>query len=462
MKAPPSAEPASTSVVTVAPVAAPQPPKGFRPLFDGATLTGWHGLNPHDIAKAAPEKKAELVQQQRNDFPKHWRVENGELFNPGTGPYATTLESLGNIDLLLEYKTVPGADSGIYLRGTPQIQIWDPTQPDNANRKPSLGSGGLYNNAPGTPGRDPLVRADKPFGQWNQFRIRQIGARTWVWLNEALVVDGVPLEPFWDKSKPLPEKAPIMLQTFGGEIRWRNIFVRDIPDAEAGEILKAWNTAQIQKKNAPAQTPLQELVQRLEAKMLPVPGLQVRMSKTELTVGEWKLYLKEAGLPERRQPDKEWSQTDEHPLINVSWNEAKAFCDWLSAKTGKEWRLPTNAEWSAIVGKKKYPWGDYYPPHWDDGNYSVLEDGTRDPKVVGVDGILGTAPVGSFKPNELGFYDVGGNVWEMTGEVENNRCHIRGAGWEVNKPEEHTRSDWDEKIPTSAKGWHFGFRLVRK
>jgi formylglycine-generating enzyme required for sulfatase activity/tRNA A-37 threonylcarbamoyl transferase component Bud32 len=228
----PQAPPVST------PQRAPQPPKGFRPLFDGATLNGWRGLNPHEVLKAALEQKNALVQKQNQEFPNHWRVENGDLVTLGNGPYATTFESFGNIDLLLEYKTVPGADSGIYLRGTPQIQIWDTTEKDTRDRRPSLGSGGLYNNAPGSPGKDPLVHADKPFGQWNLFRIRQIDSRTWVWLNEQLVVDAALWEPFWNKTKPLPEKAPIMLQTSGGEIRWRNIFVREIPDSEAREILK--------------------------------------------------------------------------------------------------------------------------------------------------------------------------------------------------------------------------------
>ena len=70
--------------------------------------------------------------------------------------------------------------------------------------------------------------ADKPFGEWNPFRIRQIGDRTWVWLNDKLVVDGAVMENYWDRTKPLPAKGPIMLQTHGGEIRWRNIFVREI------------------------------------------------------------------------------------------------------------------------------------------------------------------------------------------------------------------------------------------
>jgi formylglycine-generating enzyme required for sulfatase activity len=150
----------------------------------------------------------------------------------------------------------------------------------------------------------------------------------------------------------------------------------------------------------------------LEAKLLPVPGTEVLLSKTEFTVGEWKLYLRAEGLPEWQQPAKEWTQTDEHPVVNVSWNQAVKMCEWLAKVTGKEWRLPTNAEWEAAVGTSTYPWGDYYPPKWDDGNYGILANGQFDRNRVGVDGILGTAPVGSFKPNALGFFDLGGNVWE--------------------------------------------------
>lgn len=215
-------------------------PKGFRALFNGKDLAGWHGLNPHRIFRLPAEKEEVARKAMREEFPQHWRVEKGELVNPGTGPYATTDEEFGDIELLIEYKTVPGADSGVYLRGTPQVQIWDINQPDNPkypNRHPRLGSGGLFNNTPKTPGRDPLVLADKPFGEWNRFRIRQIGARTWVWLNDKLVVDGVPLENYPDKTQPLPAKGPIMLQTHGGEIRWRNIFVRHIDAAEAKKIL---------------------------------------------------------------------------------------------------------------------------------------------------------------------------------------------------------------------------------
>lgn len=220
--------------------AEPMPPAGFRALFNGRDLTGWYGLNPHAVGKLQGEKREANLKQQREDFPNHWKVDKGELVNPGTGPYATTDEEFGDIELHIEYKTVPKADSGIYLRGTPQVQIWDvdqPSTPKNPDRNPNRGSGGLFNNTPRTPGRDPLELADKPHFQWNSFRIRQIGARTWVWLNDRLVVGGATMENYWDRSKPLPAKGPIMLQTHGGEIRWRNIYVREIKPDEAKQIL---------------------------------------------------------------------------------------------------------------------------------------------------------------------------------------------------------------------------------
>ena len=220
----------------------PEPPKGFRALFNGTDLTGWHGLNPHSVARLEGEKRDAALEQMRNEFADHWRVENGELVNDGHGPYATTDQDHGDMEFLLEYKTVAGADSGIYLRGTPQVQIWDKSQkfdPKKPTRRPHLGSGGLFNNTPDTLGRDPMYTMDKPFGQWNKVRIRQIGARTWVWLNNRAVVEGAVMENFWDRETPLPAAGPIMLQTHGGEIRWRNIFVRSIEKAEAEKILAA-------------------------------------------------------------------------------------------------------------------------------------------------------------------------------------------------------------------------------
>ena len=223
--------PALLACLLSLPLLAADPPEGFRALFNGRDLTGWYGWNPHLSEKLTGDKKAANLAKQRADFSQHWRVENGELVNAGTGPYAVTDQDYGDIELRLEYKTVAKADSGIYLRGTPQVQIWDLNQvfdPKKPDRKPHLGSGGLFNNTPGAPGRDPLVPADKPFGEWNRFRIVQQGDVTTVWLNDKLVVDHAKMENYWDRSKPLPAKGPIMLQTHGGEIRWRDVFVKSL------------------------------------------------------------------------------------------------------------------------------------------------------------------------------------------------------------------------------------------
>jgi len=173
------------------------------------------------------------------DMRKHWRIENGELVNDGQGKYATTEKDYGDFELLLEYKTVPLADSGIYLRGVPQVQIWDSTEKAKFNIGADKGSGGLWNNSAGAPGKDPLVLADKPFGEWNKFRILMVGSRVSVWLNGKLVVDHANMENYYDRKKAIPAKGPIQLQTHGGEIRWRNVFIREIGSAEANKILAA-------------------------------------------------------------------------------------------------------------------------------------------------------------------------------------------------------------------------------
>jgi formylglycine-generating enzyme required for sulfatase activity len=173
-----------------------------------------------------------------------------------------------------------------------------------------------------------------------------------------------------------------------------------------------------------------EVVQRLEEKVRPVPGTEIQMCKTEFRVGEWKLYLTAEGLPDWQQPSKDYAQTDEHPVVNVSWTEATELCKWLSATTGREWRLPTNEEWQAAVGTSTYPWGDYFPPHSEDGNYSITLDGKFDPLRVGGDGIYKTAPLASFRPNSLGFYDLGGNVTEVMYELnEKGQAVGRGGSW---------------------------------
>jgi len=224
-------------------VSAGELPEGFTPLFNGKDLTGWVGMphfDPAKLAAMAPEEKAKQVADWTVDAKKHWSVQGDELVNDGEGAYLTTEKAYGDIELLIDYKTVGQADSGIYLRSTPQVQIWDYTEAGGKwNIGADKGSGGLWNNSPGAKGKDPLVLADKPFGEWNHFRIRQIGEKTSVWLNDKLVVENAPMENFWDRTLPLAARGPIQLQTHGGEIRWRNLFIREIPAEEANAGLKA-------------------------------------------------------------------------------------------------------------------------------------------------------------------------------------------------------------------------------
>jgi hypothetical protein len=195
-------------------------------------------FDPRKLAAMSEEERGQQIAAWTEDARQHWTVEDGELVNDGKGAYLTTDKEYGDIELWIDYKTVALADSGIYLRATPQVQIWDYTKEGGKwDRGADKGSGGLFNNAKESPGRDPSVLADKPFGQWNRFRIVQVGERTSVWLNDQKVVDHARMENFWDRQKPLFAQGVIQLQTHGGEIRWRNLFVREIPADEANEIL---------------------------------------------------------------------------------------------------------------------------------------------------------------------------------------------------------------------------------
>ena len=222
---------------------ADSPPAGFTSLFNGKDLAGWHGYNPHSVAKLSGEKKDAMLTKMREEFPQHWSVKDGEILNPGTGAYATTDKDFGDFELLLEYNMAPKGDSGVYLRGVPQVQIWDPTDEKSFKHGCQLGSGALWNNSPGKPGKDPLVLADKPAGEWNTLRVVMTGARVSVWLNGKQTVDHAYLENYYDRKAAIPAKGPICLQTHGAPIRWRNIAIREISGSEANQILASHGKA---------------------------------------------------------------------------------------------------------------------------------------------------------------------------------------------------------------------------
>src|SRR4051812_23084076 len=227
------------------------PPAGFTALFNGRDLTGWWGgvrdENPRKWMALSPEEFKAKHDASLADIAKNWKVDGADLVNAGEGMYLTTEKSFRDFELLIDYRTVAKADSGIYLKGSPQVQIWDTTKEGGKwSLGADKGSGGLWNNLAGAAGKDPSVRADKPFGEWNHFRIVQCGSRTWVWLNEQRVVDGAVYQnAYFDKTNqsPLPVAGPIQLQTHGGEIRWHNIFVREFDAAEANRWLRGKDPA---------------------------------------------------------------------------------------------------------------------------------------------------------------------------------------------------------------------------
>jgi hypothetical protein len=232
---------------------AAEAPAGFVSLFNGKDLSGWRGGTTYDHRQLLELPEAERValiarwtaELKSQEGQPHWTVQGGELVNDGAGSYVTTERDFGDFELLADWKILPVTDSGIYLRGVPQVQIWDPTQSDPQQHGSALGSGGLWNNAKTSVGRDPLVRADKATGEWNRFRIVMVGSRVSVWLNDKLVVDHVVLENYYDQKRtvdqrrPVPARGPIQLQTHNGGTRWRNLLIREIGAAESTRILAA-------------------------------------------------------------------------------------------------------------------------------------------------------------------------------------------------------------------------------
>lgn len=219
-----------------------QAPDGFTALFNGTDLSGWHGMGHFNPTKLAAMPEADRKAKRATDWEnaqQHWSVDNGELVNDGQGVYLTTDREYGDFEFRIDYKATPKSDSGIYLRANPQVQIWDVKNEKQWKHGSEKGSGGLWNNKKKNNGKDPLVLADNPMGQWNRLRIQQIGARTNVWLNGKKVVDWAIMENFWDRSRAHFPTGPIQLQTHGGEIRWRNVFIKEIDAEAANKILSS-------------------------------------------------------------------------------------------------------------------------------------------------------------------------------------------------------------------------------
>ncbi len=201
------------------------PPEGFTALFNGKDLAGWKGLlaspldNPAKRAAAKPEELAAAQKKADEDMTAHWKVVDGVIVFDGKGRSLATAKDYGDFEMYVDWKIELKGDSGIYLRGTPQVQIWDPMLNN-------IGSGGLYNNQK-NPSK-PSTIADKPVGQWNTFKIKMVGDKVTVYLNDVLVVDNVVLENYWERDKPIYPTGQIELQNHGNSLYFKNIYIKEL------------------------------------------------------------------------------------------------------------------------------------------------------------------------------------------------------------------------------------------
>jgi hypothetical protein len=203
--------------------------EGFRPMFNGKDLTGWQGLVENPVARSKM-KPAELAKKQIEADKKvqgNWSVKDGCIWFSGAGENLCSVKEYGDFEMMVDWKISKAGDSGIYLRGSPQVQIWDTSRVEVGAQ---VGSGGLYNNQK-NPAK-PLKVADNPVGDWNTFRIVMIGEKVSVWLNGDIVVDNVTLENYWDRNIPIFPKGAIELQAHGNELAFRDIYVREISEKE--------------------------------------------------------------------------------------------------------------------------------------------------------------------------------------------------------------------------------------
>jgi hypothetical protein len=205
-----------------------KPPEGFTALFNGTDLTGWQGVvEINKRERLSPEDLAKAQEKANEKYLPHWTVRDGVINYDGKGNSLQTAKDYGDFELYVDWKIPEKGDSGIYLRGNPQVQIWDSDHLAESLKKDwHTGSGGLWNNK--NHPNQPLKKADKPIGEWNTFRILMKGDKVTVWLNGEKVVDETPLENYWNRDKPLPEKGPIELQHHGDKLWFKNIYIREL------------------------------------------------------------------------------------------------------------------------------------------------------------------------------------------------------------------------------------------
>ncbi|HVW13917.1 MAG TPA: family 16 glycoside hydrolase [Mucilaginibacter sp.] len=200
---------------------------GLVPLFNNRDLSGWKGLVGNPITRSKMDAATLAREQAKADsaMRKGWYVKDSVLNFSGDGENLCTTKQYRNFEMYVDWKIEPKGDAGIYLRGSPQVQIWDTSRVDVGAQ---VGSGGLYNNQAHQ--SKPLKLADNAINDWNNFHIIMKDDRVTVYLNGVLVVDNVVMDNYWDRSLPIFPKEQIELQAHGTHVYYRDIYIRELPD----------------------------------------------------------------------------------------------------------------------------------------------------------------------------------------------------------------------------------------
>jgi HEAT repeat protein len=200
---------------------------GLVPLFNNKDLTGWKGLvgNPVTRSKMDAQTLAKAQQKADSIMRKGWYVKDSILNFSGEGENICTTKQYRNFEMYVDWKINKDGDAGIYLRGSPQVQIWDTSR---VSVGAQVGSGGLYNNQAHQ--SKPLKLADNAISDWNNFHIIMKDDKVTVYLNGVLVVDNVVMDNYWDRKLPIFPKEQIELQAHGNHVYYRDIYLRELPE----------------------------------------------------------------------------------------------------------------------------------------------------------------------------------------------------------------------------------------
>ncbi len=471
-------------------------PPGFVPLFNGKDLTGWKGEvgDPKKRVLMSPSELASAQVAADDRMRTHWRSENGVLLFDGKGDNLCTVREYTDFELYLEWNITVGGDSGVYLRGAPQVQIWDSAVKQNGA---NVGSGGLYNNRR-NPAR-PLVNADKPIGEWNAMLIRMVGDKVTVSLNGQLVVDNVVFENFFEPNQPIFASGPIELQKFGSPLQFRNVLIRELKPkpANGGAIgapvpaVAPFDAAQAsahQKAWAKHLGTEVETTTSAGSRMVLIPPSDTilkpyLLGKYEVTQAEWEKVMgynpSDFGP---KNPKVTGMDTSKFPVEQVNWFDGVEFCNKLSEQEGLKpyyqltvkkrngssieeaevkipggtgYHIPTDVEWThgcAAGSTTKYHFGD-------------RDEGLSEHAWYGENSSTGRPHnVGEKKPNAFGLHDTHGNVREPNERLTNTAPLVsapvnRGGAW--NHPAAFCLVSNRRTAPPSGRYPNAGLRIAR-